>query len=279
MRIRVHPLFIVLAAVLVVTGHALVGLWTFLAVTLHETGHALAARARGYVVSSLTIFPFGAMMSVEENFDRASAVIVGLAGPLTNAFLALITLGIWWLFPSVYDVTRLFLYANVSLCVFNLLPVYPLDGSRVVLGLCKNRIRAVKGLRAAGVAVSVIMMALFIASAFYDINFTLGIVAVFLFYGAVFQVTEECYVSVFAPSAKDYGGGVELRTVEISAETSIARLFRFVSPSYSTTFILVDGKGKEKRRLNETAMQKIAVGNKLSTPIGNAAETANNNQD
>lgn len=270
MRLKVHPLFVALAVILIACGQALAGFWTFVAVTLHELGHAFAARARGYVVNSLTVLPFGAVMSSTENFDRTSSVLIGLAGPLVNGLLALITLGLWWLFPAAYEFTRLFLYANVSLFAFNLLPVYPLDGSRVVLGLAKNRLRAVKGLKVAGIVVSFLMFGLFIASAFFKINFSLGIVAVFLFYGAAFSVNEECYVSVFSVSGKDYGGGVEKRCVKINGSVPIARLFRFVSPNCETGFILVGEGGGYLANLTETDLHRLAVNNKLSSPVWDA---------
>ena len=50
MRFRIHPLFYALALLLVLFGQAAAFLWTLAAVCLHEAGHALAARARGYVV-------------------------------------------------------------------------------------------------------------------------------------------------------------------------------------------------------------------------------------
>lgn len=119
-------------------GHALDFVWTLLALLFHEGAHALMARARGYVVKKIVLLPYGAMMSAGENFDKTSSVLIGLAGPCCNIVLALVTLGLWWLYPASYPYTIAFLYANLSLGLFNLLPVYPLDGSRVVLGFCKT---------------------------------------------------------------------------------------------------------------------------------------------
>ena len=142
MKIKVNPLFFALSLALVAFGHALDFVWTMLALILHETAHALVARLRGFVVKKLVLLPYGAMMSTGESFDKTSSVLIGLAGPLCNLIVALILLGVWWLFPAVYPYTQNFLYCNLSLGLFNLLPVYPLDGSRVVLGVCKNKLRA-----------------------------------------------------------------------------------------------------------------------------------------
>lgn len=249
MRFRIHPLFFVLALALIAFGQALAFIWAFAAVCLHEIGHALAARARGYTVNSLVLLPFGAVMCADDELDGTSSVIVGLAGPLANVFLALATLGLWWLTPAAYPYTEPFLYANVSIAAFNLLPVYPLDGSRVVLGLARNRLKAVKALQIAGVCVSAVMFALFVASAvLLHPLFTVGISAVFLFYGAAFAAKEECYRSVLNAEGKNYGLGVTEKCVYVARDMPIARMFHHVDSRSRTLFKVVDRKsgGGEK---------------------------------
>lgn len=267
MQLKVHPLFFALALVLMLCGQALNFAWTFAALVLHETAHALMARARGFSINKLVLLPFGAMMSTQESFDRTSSVLVGLAGPIFNLLLALMLTGVWWIFPAAYGVTLPFFYANISLGLFNLLPVYPLDGSRVVLGLSKNRLKAIKGLQAAGIVCSVILMALFIVSAFFKINFSLGIMAVFLFYGAAFGTREEAYMSVLSNSVKNYSNGVELKRVRIAGGTPIARLFHHVSPQSITTFEIVDRNGSIVKTLDEDDLRKLAINEKLSSPV------------
>lgn len=276
MRIKVHPLFFALALLLVAFGQALAFVWTFTALVFHELGHAAAARVRGFRVNQLTLFPFGAMMSVNERFDRTSGLFIGLAGPAVNAVLALITLGVWWLAPSLYPYTEHFLYANVSLALFNLLPVYPLDGSRAVLSVAKNKLKAVKGMQLAGIAVSIVFLALFILSAFYQINFTSGIIAVFLFFAAAFGTNEEAYMSVLDSSSKNYLLGVENKTVKISRYTPIIRLFHHIKPTYDTFFLIVDDGGEKLKGLTETELKKIASENKMSECVGKAAGLAGN---
>ena len=262
-----------LAVVLIACGQAQPLLWTFIAVTLHECAHALAARSRGYVLQSLDILPFGAVLSSDENMDGASSVIVGAAGPVANLILAGITLGFWWLFPSVYSYTEGFLHANLALAFFNILPIYPLDGSRVVLGYAKNKLKAVKFMRAAGVVVSLLMFSAFIASFFVKWNFTLGIVAVFLFYGAAYASEEQSYVSVFSPGVKDYNFGVVRKEVIVFEDVPIARLFQFVSPSSEVEFALVDKNGKRVRNLSEKDIKELALKHRLSTTLKEAMTT------
>ncbi|MBU6428930.1 MAG: site-2 protease family protein [Cyanobacteria bacterium REEB65] len=138
-----------------------------LSITLHEFAHAATASALGDptarnagrvtlnpvahldVLGTLMILfgPIGWAKPVpidERYLGRWGSALVGLAGPLANLFLA--TVGLIYLKHSglagaaassswlVGVVTTLF-YLNVSLAVFNLLPIPPLDGSQIFRGL------------------------------------------------------------------------------------------------------------------------------------------------
>ncbi len=58
-------------------------------------------------------------------------IIVALAGPVTNAILILMILQTN---ISIFE-AMMMIYSNVLLILFNLLPIYPLDGGRVIKGI------------------------------------------------------------------------------------------------------------------------------------------------
>lgn len=267
MKIRVNPLFFAFILLCVVFGKAVELAWTLLALVLHEAAHILMARLRGYVMKTAVLMPYGAMMSVDERFDKTSSVLIGLAGPVMNGIMALSMLGLWWLFPSAYPYTIPFLYANASLALFNLLPLYPLDGSRVVLGFCKNKLRAVKGLQIAGALAAIALFGVFIGSFFFGFNLSYGLIAVFLFYGAVFEVKEESYISVLDATSKNYSLGVVKKCVRILDKTPIVRLYHHVSATQSATFEVVDDNGNVMFCIDEKTLKILAVNNRLSTPV------------
>jgi len=69
---------------------------------------------------------------------RLQYIIVSLVGPLSNFFLAFIAFTFWYFTPvseSVEDFLNIFVSLNVVLGVFNLLPLPPLDGYRIVSSL------------------------------------------------------------------------------------------------------------------------------------------------
>jgi Zn-dependent protease len=74
--------------------------------------------------------------------------IVGLAGPLTNFMIAFTVFGIWSLVgaPSNGILEQIFITAvsvNLGFFVFNMIPIPPLDGSRVLYALAPEFVRRV----------------------------------------------------------------------------------------------------------------------------------------
>ncbi len=120
-----------------------------LCILLHELGHALAAKLVGVEVKSVVIWLLGGFTSLSRRPEKpAHNLVIAAAGPLVNMLLAfLCVLAYMFLFlfaPRNVDAsiflwiqtfTELFLslaFVNVILVVFNLLPIYPLDGGNIL---------------------------------------------------------------------------------------------------------------------------------------------------
>lgn len=79
-------------------------------------------------------------------YDEWGAALVAFAGPLTNFIIAFICFGIWALFDlgsdAIGGVLMIAVLVNLGFFVFNMLPIPPLDGSRVVYALAPDFIRS-----------------------------------------------------------------------------------------------------------------------------------------
>lgn len=84
--------------------------------------------------------------TVRLKYDEWGMALVALAGPLTNLLLAFVSVGIWALFyfdSSNFFGQALIISASVNLgfFVFNMIPIPPLDGSRVLYALAPDFVR------------------------------------------------------------------------------------------------------------------------------------------
>ena len=149
-----------------------------LALTIHECAHGWVANRLGDptaklqgrltlnplahldIIGTVAIFLIGFGWAKPVPVDaryfrqpRRDMVLVAVAGPLSNAVLAvaaafcfqmipwrsILTSESAWLVLPIARVIKTSVYVNVILAVFNLLPIPPLDGSRVVSGLLPMR--------------------------------------------------------------------------------------------------------------------------------------------
>jgi stage IV sporulation protein FB len=136
-RFRFHPLFVLLMLCSMLTGRFLELATLFGIVLIHELGHVAAAKHFGWRVTEVQLLPFGGVAEVDEsgNVPARQEFWVALAGPLQNAWM----IGFAWAMktwgggdPAWWDY---FMEANVWIGGFNLLPVLPLDGGKMLLAL------------------------------------------------------------------------------------------------------------------------------------------------
>lgn len=94
---------------------------------------------------------FGGAKPVPFNPDRVKwddwgAALVAIAGPLTNLVIAFLSFGVWAVFGAPTDglfaqIITTMVTVNLGFFVFNMLPLPPLDGSRVIYALAPEFVR------------------------------------------------------------------------------------------------------------------------------------------
>ena len=160
----------------------------FLIVLLHEFGHALACRQVGGTANRIMLWPLGGVAYVDPP-QRPGAMLWSIAaGPLVNVALLPIlmvlssmsrSLGWQQSLPDVYIFIRAVLFIDAMLLVFNILPVYPLDGGQILRSLLWFPLGRGRSLAAATV-IGFIGIAGFIAFAAWAHSIWLIVMAVYL---------------------------------------------------------------------------------------------------
>lgn len=138
-QVRITPGFLFLAAFLFYQSTSSFLVTFLLAAALHEGGHLLAARWRGVPVRALSMTAFGCVLDfVDEALVRDRDLLwIAAAGPLCNLLFALLCVTPW---VGWWRGAALFGAEHLLLALFNLLPVFPLDGAVLCAGLLKPNV-------------------------------------------------------------------------------------------------------------------------------------------
>lgn len=109
----------------------------FVIVLIHELGHVAMARELGWTVKEVQILPFGGVATMEDSYatDPMDEIVVALAGPFLNVVMMGVSYLFWYVGIWTEEWAYFFLVSNATIALFNLLPIWPLDGGRIVLAV------------------------------------------------------------------------------------------------------------------------------------------------
>ena len=173
----------------------------FTCVLLHEFGHILMARRYGVRTPDVILLPIGGLARLERMPEEPrQELLIAAAGPAVTLAIALALFGVLRITGAPLDSAQLgpgqdglaqqILWLNVALLLFNLLPIFPMDGGRMLRALLAMRIGLQRATRIAarigqGGAVALGLWGLgFFAEWGFSPNVVLVLIAVFVFLAA-----------------------------------------------------------------------------------------------
>lgn len=128
MKIKVDLKIFLIIILYILTKNIKVFAISFIFILLHELGHAITGIILGLKIKKININVFG--LSIEfENYGKErlnNKIIIDMAGPAINIITFII---------AVIFKHEEIAYINILLAIINLLPIYPLDGGRIVKNL------------------------------------------------------------------------------------------------------------------------------------------------
>jgi len=164
----------------------------FVCVILHELGHSLTARRFGVRVPRILLLPIGGMAEFDHVPRRPmSELLITIAGPAVNFVLAVVLFFVSWRGLAPGDeiprysmasiVDELWLW-NLVMGVFNLLPVFPMDGGRILRALLAFRLPYLRATWWAAMASKILAPLLACIAFFYLHQVMLGVLFLFILF-------------------------------------------------------------------------------------------------
>lgn len=250
--------------VLVACGYAFEATSYFTAIVLHEMCHAALAAKLGYTLNQMRLMPYGAGLTGEfEGIRNRDEVAIALVGPLSNVAIAVCVIALWWLFPSVYTLTEIFVYANIFTAVVNLIPLFPLDGGRALLAICSmrfDRSRVYKIMRIIGGIIAVVLCAMSVIL-YRKVNFSFMFMSVFILLSTIIPDKRSKYERLYSMAYRrdKIEKGLPIRSIMVSQRISIYKMFRMLKSDVYTNFTVVDDRLSVVAHVSENDLESLCA--------------------
>lgn len=141
MSIKINLYIFLFAILFLITNQFEIYSLTMIFALLHELGHLLCGVALGFKVKCLKITPLGFSVEFYTNIEeynikikKSNLVIlkklmVDFAGPMVNIVFIIISF--------TFKLANNIIYSNIIILIVNLIPIYPLDGGRILKNVLK----------------------------------------------------------------------------------------------------------------------------------------------
>ena len=140
MKIRIDLKIIIFLILFYLTNQIEIYLTILFFCIIHELGHLFTGLALKLKPENIEIMPYGLSLKLKTNpkdvnkkigkgnILEVKKIIIALAGPIVSLALSIIFLYIDPIFITKQDAV----YSNILILLFNLIPLYPLDGGRII---------------------------------------------------------------------------------------------------------------------------------------------------
>ncbi len=246
-KFSIHPLFYLLGVYYAFTGKIFIFIICTLIALIHELGHSFTAERLGYRLDKIVLMPFGAIVTGNiKGLNAREQIRVALSGPLINLALSIGFYALWWLFPLTYTVTSEIVSVSNDMLLMNLLPVFPLDGGRVlmaILSLYMSEEKAGKVCKGVSIAFSVAVILIFVLGLTKGVV-NISLISFGLFVASSLFTTDKNLKYVrfsFSVSEESLKRGMAVKRQAISVNTTVKRLIEIIEPTYFNEITVYNG--------------------------------------
>ncbi len=173
-KISFHYTYLIVAFGLVLTGY-FINLIIFTSlIIIHELGHIIACKIYHYKIKEIIIYPYGGLTKIDKqiNTNINNDLVVAISGVIFQSIYYLLFL---FLFKEgiVRDyVFNIFINYHKSMLLFNILPIIPLDGSKI-FNLIISKYVSYYTSNIITIIIAFITIILFIISGVFDKNYSI----------------------------------------------------------------------------------------------------------
>ena len=180
-KVRVGISFILMAVIMLIGHQFLLFINLTMALILHEMAHIYVAKSKGYNTSVIKFDMLGASIKLDSQIKKDDLFSIAFAGPCVNFIICIICTSLWWIIPETYAFSAEFFRCNLMIASFNMLPVEPLDGAKMMDSILSKKSKNIAKLVSViiNIVAIILFLTLFIVSCFYKFDLTYLLFAIF----------------------------------------------------------------------------------------------------
>lgn len=166
-KLKIHPVFFFLIFASVLTGLFKEFSIFFIIIFVHEIGHVISATYYHWNIKTINFYPFGGLIKFDEQINKPikEELIIVISGLFMQSllyFFICILHNFYYISDNLFFAFQKYHY---SILLFNLLPIYPLDGIKII-NLLFSKIFPYKFSHLLSLIISYIFIVIFIIYSF-----------------------------------------------------------------------------------------------------------------
>ena len=264
-KVKVGISFILMVLLMLLSHQFLLFINYIIALTFHEMAHIYMAKSKGYNTNIIKFDMLGASIKLDSKIQKDDMFAIAFAGPAVNFILCLICTSIWWIVPEMYVFTADFFRFNLLLASFNMLPVEPLDGAKILESMLNKRSKKTSKILTLTINISVIILftILFIISCFNTMDLTYIVFAIFFATNLIpkRKVNFDVYYKLFFKKNKPVE---KINFLHVQPSCSLLEMLKHTKEGHYTIFYCELG---EPTYITEQELQVLITKNSLTTAI------------
>ncbi|MBB6214881.1 stage IV sporulation protein FB [Anaerosolibacter carboniphilus] len=250
---------------------------SFVIVFLHELAHTIMAKILGYHIHDIEIFPFGGVARIEELFSTSprDEIIIAAVGPVSNLCMAFIGYHIYYWLSNQSELMVFFVYSNIVIGVFNLIPILPLDGGRMIRAYLACFVGFKKATKIIVRLSKICCIAIFIWGIcmirYNYLNIFLSFIAIFLYIAAQREYKMAAFIFIKEITHKKQSllseGVLRSKQLVAMKGTPVNEIMDQFLPNKYHIVMVVDGKCKLIGYLTETEVLEGMIRYGINVPL------------
>ena len=183
-KVKIHSIFFFLAFASVITGLFKEFLVFTSIIIVHEFGHIISATVFRWNIKKINFYPFGGYIEFDEILNKPikEEIVIVISGLLSQIIYFIIISFLFNNYIISENLYEMFKHYHYSILLFNLIPIYPLDGIKIV-NLLLSKFMPYRIAHYISIVISIIFVIFFIiVSIIYYLNMN-----VILMFGILFK--------------------------------------------------------------------------------------------